>query len=139
MIQKKPKEPVWVLRAVVEAMHHDQLREHGGLPGLRDEAALDAALNRARNKWAYEEADMATMAAAYAFGVAKSHPFNDGNKRSAFVTMMLFLERNGHSLEATDAEVVATILALAAGELSESKLKDWIQARLRKSKRGSSA
>ena len=127
------KEPTWVLRAVVDALHHDQLLEHGGLPGVRDESALESALGRPRNKWSYGDAtDIAELAAAYAFGLAKNHPFNDGNKRTAFIVMMLFLERNGRTLHVEDAEVIKTFLALAASELAEADLADWIRSRVRR-------
>lgn len=122
------REPRWVPRVVVDAAHLDQLREHGGLPGLRDENALEAALARARQKWTYDaEADLATLAAAYAFGLATAHPFNDGNKRSAFLTMAVFLGLNGKELEATETEVVQVITALAAGSLKEPQLAAWVR------------
>lgn len=118
-------------RLVLDAAHLDQLREHGGLPGLRDENALEAALARPRHKWQYEPAsDLAALAAAYAFGIAKAHPFNDGNKRAAFLTAMIFLGLNGKELDATEAEVVQVMTALAAGSLSEAALAKWIRARL---------
>ncbi len=118
-------------RLVVEAAHLDQLREHGGLPGVRDENGLDAALARAKQKWHYApDADLATLAAAYAFGLAKSQGFNDGNKRTAFLTAMIFLGLNGKDLDATEAEVVQAMVALAAGSLSEPQLATWIREKL---------
>jgi death on curing protein len=124
-------EPVWVGREVVDAVHLDQLREHGGLQGIRDENVLESALARARNKWAYDGIeDPSILAAAYGFGLATSHPYRDGNKRIAFLTMVVFLGLNGWDLEATDAEVVATMLALADGRLSEVELASWLQAHL---------
>jgi death-on-curing protein len=124
-------EPVWVGREVVDAIHLDQLREHGGLQGIRDENALESALARARNKWAYDSIeDPAILAAAYGYGLAASHPYRDGNKRIAFLTMIVFLGLNGWELEATDAEVVATMLALADGRLSEAELAAWLRAHL---------
>jgi death-on-curing protein len=125
------KEPRWVPRVVVDSIHVDQLREHGGLPGVRDENALEAALARARQKWHYEPAaDLASLAAAYGFGLARAHAFSDGNKRTAFVTMMTFLGLNAKDLSATELEVVEMMVSLAGGELTESALADWIRARL---------
>lgn len=124
-------EPIWVPRLVVDAAHLDQLREHGGLPGVRDENALESALARARQKWSYEpESDIATLAAAYAFGVAKAHAFSDGNKRTAFITMVTFLGLNGHDLTATESEVVEAMVALADGAMTEAALTEWVRARL---------
>jgi death-on-curing protein len=122
------REPRWIGRVVVEAIHYDQLGEHGGLRGLRDEAALEAALARPQNKWHYKPGvDLATLAAAYAFGIAQNHPFHDGNKRVAFVTMVVFLELNGQRFAADDADVVTTIMELAAGNMSERRLTTWIR------------
>lgn len=121
----------WVPRLVVESAHLDQLREHGGMPGVRDENALEAALARAPQKAHYEpDSDLATLAAAYAFGLAKAHPFNDGNKRTSFLTAMIFLGLNGKDLDATEAEVVQAMTALAAGSLSEGALATWIRKRI---------
>ncbi len=115
----------------MDAAHLDQLREHGGLPGVRDENALESALARARQKWSYDpESDIATLAAAYAFGVAKAHAFSDGNKRTAFITMVTFLGLNGHDLTATESEVVEAMVALADGSMTEAALTDWVRARL---------
>jgi death-on-curing protein len=124
-------EPAWVGREVVDAVHLDQLREHGGLQGIRDENALESALARARNKWAYDGIeDPSILAAAYGYGLATSHPYRDGNKRIAFLTMVVFLGLNGWELEASDAEVVAAMLALADGRLSEAELATWLRAHL---------
>ncbi len=125
------REPRWVPRIVVDSIHLDQLREHGGLAGVRDENALEDALARARQQWSYEPAsDLASLAAAYAFGLARAHPFSDGNKRTAFVTMMAFLGLNGKELSATEVDVVQMMVALAGGEVTEALLADWIRARL---------
>ena len=125
------KEPRWVPRLVVDAAHLDSLREHGGLPGVRDENGLEAALARPRQKWHYKsDTDLATLAAAYAFGIAKAHAFTDGNKRAAFLTAMIFLGLNGKDLDATEAEVVQAMTALAAGSLSEPEMATWIRERL---------
>jgi death on curing protein len=124
-------EPLWLERIVVDAVHLDQLREHGGLPGIRDENALESSLARARNKWAYDAIeDLATLAAAYGYGLATSHPYRDGNKRIAFLAMVVFLGINGWDLEAPEAEVVQTILALADHRCSESELADWLRAHM---------
>lgn len=121
------QEPVWVPRPVIEIAHHGQIQEHGGLPGLRDANALEAALARPQQKWTYDPgADLALLAAAYAYGIATSHPFNDGNKRSALIALVVFLDLNGYSLTATEVEVVPVILSLAAGELSEAALREWV-------------
>lgn len=116
---------------MLEAVHLDQLREHGGLPGIRDENALEAALARPQQKHHYEaDSDLATLAAAYAFGLTKAHPFNDGNKRIAFLAAMIFLGLNGKDLDATEAEVVQVVTALAAGSLTEPALATWLRERI---------
>lgn len=121
----------WVPRLVVDAAHLDQLREHGGLPGIRDENALEAALARPQQKAHYEpDLDLATLAAAYAFGLAKAHPFTDGNKRTAFLTAVIFLGLNKKDLDATETEVVQVMTALAAGTLTEAAMAKWIRERL---------
>ena len=124
-------EPRWVPRIVVEALHYDQVREHGGLPGLRDEGLLEAALARAQHRWSYRRRpDLAALAAAYGFGLVRDHPFRDGNKRAAFLTMVVFLELNGRRFEAPEAEVVTTMLGLAAGDITETQLAAWIRRSL---------
>jgi death-on-curing protein len=125
------REPRWVPRVVIDAVHFDQLREHGGLAGIRDENGLEAAPARPRQKWHYNsKADLATLAAAYAFGLATAHAFNDGNKRIAFLTAIIFLDLNGKDLAADEAEVVQVMTTLAAGKLSESQLASWVRDRL---------
>jgi death-on-curing protein len=90
--RQKPAEPVWVNRLVLDALHFDQLREHGGLPGIREEDTLEAVLARPRNRWRYEPGgDLATLAAAYGWGLVTSHPYRDGNKRIAFLAMAILL------------------------------------------------
>lgn len=117
-------------RLVVEAVQFDLIREHGGMPGLRDEHALEAALARPLQRRACrDDADLAELAAAYGHGLASAHPFHDGNKRIAFVTIAVFLELNGMTLEADEAEVVTVMLALAAGEMSEDQLASWVRTR----------
>lgn len=118
---------VWIEESVVWAVHEAQLAEHGGGAGIRDAGLLKSALARPLNLAAYGEPDGADLAAAYGFGVACNHPFIDGNKRTAFVCIELFLALNGFALTASDADCVATMLALAAGELAESELATWIR------------
>jgi death-on-curing protein len=131
MDESQNPEPRWVPRRVVDAAHLDQLREHGGLPGVRDENALEAALGRARQKWHYQpDTDLATLAAAYAFALAKAHAFSDGNKRTAFLAAMIFLGLNDRDLEATEEEVVTIMVSLAAGHLDEDALAAWMRPRL---------
>ena len=126
-----PTEPRWVPRLVIEAVHLDQVREHGGLIGIRDDNALESALARARQRWAYEpESDLERLAADYAFGISSNHPFRDGNKRIAFLAAVIFLGLNGLSLIAPDEQVVETMLALASGELDEEALAGWIRSRV---------
>jgi death on curing protein len=119
---------IWVSDAVVLAIHEAQLAEHGGIPGLRDEGLLASALARPRNLEAYgDNPDAASLAAAYAFGLARNHPFLDGNKRTAFVIMELFLNLNGWLLNADDAECISTMEGLAAGEISENAFATWLR------------
>jgi death-on-curing protein len=127
-VARRRKEPIWLTRLVVDAIHDDQLREHGGLPGIRDENVLESALARPQQKWHYaEDADAPLLAAAYAFGLVKNHPYRDGNKRIGFLAMATFLGLNGYELKATDAEVVAEFVSLASGDVSEKALADWIR------------
>jgi death-on-curing protein len=127
-VAKRRREPTWLSRLVVDAIHNDQLREHGGLPGVRDENILESALARAQQKWHHAELiDVPALAAAYAFGLVKNHPYRDGNKRIGFLAMVTFLGLNGYDFSATDAEVVAEILALADGTVSEEAFASWIR------------
>ena len=127
------KEPRWVTRIVVDAVHFDQIREHGGLAGVRDENALESALARPRNKWEYnKKSDIADVAAAYGFGIATSHPYRDGNKRIAFLTMLIFLGLNGYSLISPEADVVTTMLAVADNHFSEMDLSEWLRRHIAK-------
>jgi death-on-curing protein len=115
----------------VEAVHLEQLREHGGLPGLRDEGLLEAALARPRHRWAYKRRpDLAALAAAYAWGLVRNHPFLDGNKRLAFLTMVMFLGLNGYEFDAPEAEVVERMVGAAAGRYSERNLASSIRSRM---------
>jgi death-on-curing protein len=123
-------EPRWVSRLVAEVVHFDVLRSHGGMPGVRDEDALESALARAMQRLAYEPTtDLPALAAAYGYGLARNHPFNDGNKRVAFVVMAVFLAMNGLDLDAPEVEVVTVMLDLAAGALTEADLADWLRSR----------
>jgi death on curing protein len=121
---------IWVALDVALAAHLEQLSEHGGGEGVRDERLLDSAMARPQNLLAYSTADAAALAAAYAFGIARNHPFVDGNKRTAVVVSETFLALNGYALDATDAELVVAFLALAAGDLSEAELADWFRGHL---------
>lgn len=115
----------------MDAVHLDQLREHGGLPGIRDENALESALARPRNKWAYKRStDLAALAAAYGFGLVTVHPYRDGNKRIAFLTMAVFLGLNGLEIEAEESEVVAAMVAAANHGLTERQLSRWISSHM---------
>ena len=121
----------WVGVDVALAAHLEQLAEHGGGEGVRDIGALESAMDRPRNLASYGEPDLAALAAAYAFGIARNHPFVDGNKRTAAVISETFLALNGYELTASDAELVVAFLALAAGELSEEEMADWFRGHLR--------
>jgi len=119
---------IWLERRDVEAFHATQIAGFGGLAGLRDAGGLESALARPRNLVAYGKPTAFELAAAYAFGIAKSHPFLDGNKRTAFVASVVFLELNGFSFRASEEDTVVTILALAAGEMTEARLAKWFAA-----------
>jgi death on curing protein len=121
---------IWVRLDVAEAAHREQLVEHGGADGVRDAGLLESAMARPQQLAAYGSPDVAALAAAYAFGIARNHPFVDGNKRTAAVVSETFLMLNGLRLEASDAELVVAFLALAAGELSEEELADWFRMRV---------
>jgi death-on-curing protein len=121
------QEPTWLTYEEAIAIHSRQLRRFGGAPGLRDEGLLRSALQRPTDKWHYTQADLPTLAAAYGFGLAKNHPFVDGNKRMAFLSMMTFLRRNGVRFAPDQAQATAIIVSLAAGEVSEDSLVRWIR------------
>lgn len=121
---------VWFSIEDVVAFHEQQITEHGGIPGIRDMGLLESALSRPQMKMQFGEADLASIAAAYAFGIARNHPFLDGNKRTALVTAEAFLVVHGTQIAADDAEVVAVILALASGEIEEEELLLWIREQL---------
>jgi death-on-curing protein len=123
--------PVWISKAVVLALHDEQIAEHGGLGGVRDEGMLDSSLARPQNRWYYEGAGLVELAAAYGFGVARNHPFADGNKRTSFVVTKLFLALNAVDLKVTEPEIVETWLALADSRslMSEERLSTWLLSR----------
>lgn len=123
-------ERVWVSLAVAQAAHAEQLVEHGGGEGVRDAGLLESAMARPQHLLAYDATDAAALAAAYAFGIARNHPFVDGNKRTAAVVSETFLVLNGCVLGASDVELVVAFLTLAAGDLSEDELADWFRTRL---------
>jgi death-on-curing protein len=118
---------VWLNRAVLIAAHDEQLAEHGGAAGFRDQGLFDSALARPLNLAAYGEPDACALAASYCVGLAKNHPFVDGNKRTAFIALELFLNLNDHELSATDAECVLAVLAVASSEWDEATLAAWLR------------
>ena len=125
------KTPNWVLEKTVRAIHLRQIAEHGGLDGLRDENSLLSALAKPHNLLAYDnDADLASLAAAYLFGLARNHPFADGNKRVAAVVAELFLELNGQTLEVPDEDWYLVVMEVAKGELSEEALAIWFRTQL---------
>lgn len=121
---------IWVSIEVAIAAHAEQLAEHGGGDGVRDLRLLESAMARPQNLVQYGNPDIAELAASYAYGIARNHPFVDGNKRTAAVVSETFLVLNGSALRATDAELVVAFVALAAGELSEEELTDWFREHL---------
>lgn len=125
-------EPIWLRDDVVRAVHRRQLAEHGGSEGVRDPGLLDSALARPKNLLAYSQdaPDLAALAATYAWGLARNHPFVDGNKRTAYVVCRTFLQLNGKDLEAPKEEKYLVFLRLAAGEVSEEELAAWLRDRL---------
>ena len=123
-------EPVWLDSRIAYAVHDRQLAEHGGGEGLRDAGALESALARPINQWNYGEDDLAQLAAAYAFGLARNHPFADGNKRTAWIFARLLLLANGSEIAFEPAEAIRTVLDLAAGDLTEDELADWFRQRI---------
>ena len=117
----------WVDEAVVLALHEEHLAEHGGATGLRERGLLQSALTRPLHLATYENPDLTALAAAYAYGITRNHPFLDGNKRTAFTVMELFLNLNGLELLADDSSCVAIMLELAQGMLTENRLTDWLR------------
>jgi death-on-curing protein len=130
------REPRWLARDVVAAIHDAQLASNGGLQGLRDLGALESALGRPVHRWHYGEAkDLADCAASYGFGIAKNHPFADGNKRTAFVVVATFYELNGHELDATEVDAVNVMVGVADGSISEKRLATWLRENTAKARR----
>ena len=123
-------EPHWLDSRDALAIHDRQIAEHGGISGVRDSNLLESALARPVNQWSFGVDDPAALAAAYAYGVARNHPFADGNKRTAWVLARLFLALNGHVLSFDQQDATQTVLRLAAGELSEDELTAWFRERL---------
>lgn len=122
---------VWLKAAVLLAVHDEQIAEHGGSPGVRDSGLLDSAIALPLHIDTYGSPDAASLAAAYAFGIVRNHPFVDGNKRTGFVALELFLALNGFALTASDEDVVRVILDLAAGSVSEEELAGWVRRHLK--------
>ena len=126
------KEPVWLDRLTVEAIHFDLLLGHGGMFGVRDEGLLESALDRARNRWLHERgADLAALAAEYGFGLTTNHPYADGNKRVALMAMYVFLAVNGRRLVAPEPEAALVMLDVARGRLGEAELAAWLRRQTR--------
>lgn len=125
------EEPSWLDRTMLEVLHTDQINEHGGSLGIRDSGLLESALARPVRECTYEQAvDLAALAAAYGYGIARNHPFIDGNKRIALMAVYTFLAINGFELDAPEPEVVTVMLAVADGSLTEDELAQWIRSRL---------
>lgn len=125
---------IWVGRAALELLHDESLAQHGGAPGLRDAGLFESALARPRHLAVYGDPDLVDLAAAYGFGLAKNHPFVDGNKRAAFLAIGLFVMLNGHRLVATQSDATLSMLAVAAGEMDEEAFAAWLREHLQKRK-----
>ncbi len=130
------REPKWIRGDVVLAIHRRQLAEHGGIDGIRDAGLLESALARAQNLWAYSDPkpDIAALAASYAFGIIKNHPFLDGNKRTGYAVCRSFLILNGHDIDATQEQKYEAFLAVASSDLDETGLVEWIRSVLIRAK-----
>ncbi|HEV8048431.1 MAG TPA: type II toxin-antitoxin system death-on-curing family toxin [Terriglobales bacterium] len=127
------RNPVWLDQRALLLLHAESLAEHGGMWGVRDQGVLESALARPRNVHAHARgADVARLAAAYGFGLIRGHPFNDGNKRAGFLAIGLFLELNGLEFKVEEVDAVKTIIDVAAGNLNEKALAEWIRARIRR-------
>ena len=122
----------WLNHDIMLAVHDEQLDEHGGLSGIRDVGLFESAMERPKNLAAYESPDAADLAASYGCGLAKNHPFSDGNKRTAYVAMELFLLLNGFVLTTSDADSVLTMLGVASGDISEVQFAKWIRSNIQK-------
>lgn len=122
------KQPLWLTKIIVEAIHLSQIREHGGQYGIRDTNLLESALSRPINRWAYrQESDIFNLAATYGYGLSKNHCFVDGNKRVAFMVMYTFLGLNGYVIDVTEPEVVDIMLGVADSSVSEEQLTAWLR------------
>jgi death-on-curing protein len=120
-------EPIWLELQAVQVLHDEQLAEHGGSPGVRDAGLLESALARPRNAWSYGEQDLVALAALYAAGIMRNHPFVDGNKRAGFLAAYAFLDVNGLEIVADEVEVVVQCLALAASEIDNAAFAAWLR------------
>jgi death on curing protein len=120
-------EPIWITSTIAQFIHDDQIASHGGAYGLLNAGMLESALSRPQNLYAYEQPDIFTLAAAYGYGIAKNHAFIDGNKRTAFMVMFTFLLANGWRFVVPEPAVVVTMQQVAAGEISETSLADWLR------------
>ena len=120
-------EPKWLTLLMVIAIHDEQLAIHGGSPGIRDMGALESAIDPPRNKWTYESSELPELAAAYAYGISRNHPFVDGNKRTSLLALYTFLGINGIEFVVREDMAAAMIISLAAGEVSEESLARWIR------------
>ena len=129
MTDSRLGEPTWLSRSLVGMIHADQIQEHGGALGVRDEGLIESALERPRNRFAYgqSDVDLADLAAAYASGLVSNHGFVDGNKRVAFMAAYVFLGLNGYELDAPEPELVVFMLGLAAGEVPEAEFAQWVR------------
>jgi|SRR5271163_2214522 len=127
------KEPRWISRRGLLLLHSESLAQFGGLDGIRDENLLESALARPRNRFLYEpDSDLAALAASYGFGLVRNHAFHDGNKRTGFQAVGLFLMKNGQRLVAEQPDAIQTVLRLATGTLNEEEFAAWIRAHLKK-------
>lgn len=121
-------EPLWLERRLVDAIHADQIRQHGGSHGVRDSGLVESALARARQRWGYEpETDLPALAASYGYGLARNQGYVDGNKRTGYMAMYVFLGLNGLEIESAEPEVVAVMVEVASGERSEEELAEWLR------------
>ena len=126
------KEPIWIGKSFTLAIHEEMLAGFGGSAGVRDVGLLESALGKPRNLFAYGKPTLVDLAASYAFGVVRNHPFIDGNKRTGFMVAYTFLARNGIEFTASEADAAAAVLAIAAGQMKEAELSSWLAANTRK-------
>lgn len=121
-------EPLWLKRTWVDALHFEQIERFGGLHGIRDDGVIDSALARPRHQWLYDDVrELAILAAAYGFGLTRNHGYVDGNKRIGFMASAVFLDLNGWTLQAPEAEVVEIMLGVASSEVQEAELARWMR------------